>query len=459
MRVRTAVLVALFVAIAIAPARGVGRPGITPVACPVQTWEPMDATFEALAGAKAYFGSYSGGIYRIEIPAKWNGELMLSAHGFTTNAGPQGSRLRVGLPGIRQHLIDNGFAWAASSYRCNGYVPGMGLEDTMALVDLFTKFNNGTAPRRTYLTGGSMGGHVTLLGMHEFPTSFAGGLAMCPAGPELFDHFTAVGAAAEVITGVKFQKTDTVQQDMAKITELLGQPPNYTEKGRQLASVEINISGGPRPFAVEGLASRFIGNISGGALAGGTSPSNRAVTNSHIKCLIDEDLGLSADKLNSLAGGKPATAGQAQPRRQPSPRRHGTVRRTGSVRREDRTASAHDARHRRSLRADSPGTDPQPRRHGSREGGSAGSAHLPDSRALRIQRAGAGAGVRRSGELGAERGEAEGRQYLWRHARRRPDVHQPAAQGRSWNSTGSETLTIGDLRFGDWRFTNRLMNQ
>src|SRR5262245_28490389 len=306
MRVRTAVLVALFVAIAIAPARGVGRPGITPVACPVQTWEPMDATFEALAGAKAYFGSYSGGIYRIEIPAKWNGELMLSAHGFTTNAGPQGSRLRVGLPGIRQHLIDNGFAWAASSYRCNGYVPGMGLEDTMALVDLFTKFNNGTAPRRTYLTGGSMGGHVTLLGMHEFPTSFAGGLAMCPAGPELFDHFTAVGAAAEVITGVKFQKTDTVQQDMAKITELLGQPPNYTEKGRQLASVEINISGGPRPFAVEGLASRFIGNISGGALAGGTSPSNRAVTNSHIKYLIDEDLGLSADKLNSMARRKAA---------------------------------------------------------------------------------------------------------------------------------------------------------
>jgi hypothetical protein len=31
-----------------------------------------------------------------------------------------------------------------------------------------------------------MGGHVTLPGMQEFPTSFAGGLAMWPAGPELF---------------------------------------------------------------------------------------------------------------------------------------------------------------------------------------------------------------------------------------------------------------------------------
>ncbi len=305
MRARRLILAALFIVVSIAPARGVGRPGITPVACPSQTWEPMDPAFDALPGAKSYAGSYSGGVYRIEIPDKWNGELMLSAHGFTTNAGAQGSRLRVGSPAIRQHLIDNGFAWAASSYRCNGYVPGMGLEDTMALVDLFTRFNSGTAPRRTYLTGTSMGGHVTLLGMHEFPTSFAGGLAMCPAGPELFDYFTAVGAAAEVITGVQFHE-NSLREDTAKIAELVGQPPNYTEKGRQLASVEINISGGPRPFAVEGLASRFVGNISGGALAGGTSPSNRAVTNTHFKYAVDEDLGISAAKLNASVRRKAA---------------------------------------------------------------------------------------------------------------------------------------------------------
>jgi dienelactone hydrolase len=281
------------------PAAGVGRPGITPVACPSQTWEPGDAPFEALPGAKAHFGSYDGGIYRIEIPEKWNGELMLSAHGFVSNAGPQGSRLRVNSPGIRQHLIDSGFAWAASSYRCNGYIPGIGLQDTMALVDLFTRFNNGVAPRRTYLTGTSMGGHVTLLGMHEFPTSFAGGLAMCPAGPELFDFFTAVGAAAEVVTGVQFKDAATMKQDLQRMAEILGQPPNYTAKGRQLASVEIHLSGGPRPFAVEGLASRFLPNISGAALAGVKSPSSRVVTNAHYKYHLDADLGLSAAKLDA----------------------------------------------------------------------------------------------------------------------------------------------------------------
>ena len=280
------------------PISGIGRPGITPVACPQQDWQFSDASFQSLPGAKAFFGRYDGGLYRIEIPERWNGELMLSAHGFTTNGGPRGSELRVGVPLIREHLIQEGFAWAASSYRCNGYVPGVGLQDTMALTDLFTRFNDGKAPERVYLTGGSMGGHVTLLGMHEFPTSFAGGLAMCPAGPELFDYFAAVGAAAEVITGIQFKQPSTVSDDLRTMTAILGTPPDYTDKGRQLASVEINLSGGPRPFAVEGLAARFIQNISGGALAGSTSPSARAASTEQVRYSLENGLGLTSEQLN-----------------------------------------------------------------------------------------------------------------------------------------------------------------
>jgi len=286
--------------------QAVGKPGITPIACPQQTWAPDDPAFEPLSGAKAFFGSYAGGIYKIEIPDTWNGELVLVAHGFVTNGGAEGSRLRVNAPGIREHLIERGFAWAASSYRCNGYVPGIGLEDTMALTDLFTRFNGGSAPRRVYLTGTSMGGHVTLLGMHEFPTAFAGGMAMCPAGPELFDYFTAVGAAAEAITGVTFRDPSKVGQDVRAMSELLGEPPNYTEKGRQLASVEVELSGGPRPFAAQGLRARFLQNISGAALAGSQTPSNRAATNSAYRYRIDETLGLSSDKLNTMVRRKPA---------------------------------------------------------------------------------------------------------------------------------------------------------
>jgi pimeloyl-ACP methyl ester carboxylesterase len=286
---------------------GRGRPGITPVPCPEQTWQFGDAAFEGLEHAKAFFGRYDGGLYRIEIPDTWNGELVLYAHGFVGNGGATGSLLRVGNHSIRDHLISEGFAWAASSYRCNGYVPGIGLQDTMALSDLFTKANNGRAPTRTYLTGTSMGGHVTLLGMQEFPTSFAGGLAMCPAGSELFDFFGAVSAAAEVVASVQFHP-ESLQQDVAKMTAVFGTPPDYTDKGRQLASIEIQISGGPRPFALEGLASRFVANFSTSpaALVGGTTPVNRALTNTHVRYAIDDGLGLSADVLNAQVRRKAA---------------------------------------------------------------------------------------------------------------------------------------------------------
>ena len=101
-------------------ASALGRPGVTPVPCPSQEWQPGDPKFEALPGAKTFFGTYDGGLYRIEIPDNWNGELALYAHGFVSNGGAQGSALRVGNSQIREHLIKNGYAWAASSYRCDG---------------------------------------------------------------------------------------------------------------------------------------------------------------------------------------------------------------------------------------------------------------------------------------------------------------------------------------------------
>jgi dienelactone hydrolase len=311
MRMRTFVGALIVAAIAVVaserPRAEVGKPGVTPVPCPTQEWQLGEANFEPLPAAKAFFGKYDGGLYRIEIPDNWNGDLVLFAHGFVSNAGVNGSMLRVGTHRFREHVVKEGYAWAASSYRCNGYVPGQGLLDTMALMDLFKQSNGGRAPTRTYLTGESMGGHVTLLGMQEFPTTFAGGLAMCPAGSELFDFFAASSAAAEVITGVQFH-ADGIQQDVAKMTEILGKPPDYTEKGRQLASVEIQISGGPRPFAMEGLSSRFLANASTsqGALLGSTTPGNRAVDTAHIKYTVGDGVGLSADTLNATARRKTA---------------------------------------------------------------------------------------------------------------------------------------------------------
>src|SRR5260370_15365317 len=89
--------------------------------------------------------------------------------------------LRVGNHSIREHLIKEGFAWAASSYRCNGYVPGQGLLDTMALTDLFTKANGGRAPPRAYLTRPPLGGPRPPLGAHPRPPPFSRAPSVGPA--------------------------------------------------------------------------------------------------------------------------------------------------------------------------------------------------------------------------------------------------------------------------------------
>lgn len=289
-----------------------GKPGITPAPCPDQRWEETDATFAALAGAKAFSGHNDGGVYRIEIPDNWNGELVLWAHGYVGTTGAQGSRLRVAVPGVgqgspfREHLVTHGFAWAASSYRCNGYVPGQGLLDTLALIDVFKGVNGGKAPQRTYLTGASMGGHVTLLGMQEFPTTFAGGLALCASGPGEMDFLTSVSAASEYISGVTV--TDAARdQDVARLTTILGKPPAYTDKGRQLASIQVQISGGPRPFALEGLASRFIENAS--TVAGrGDEIWNRVASNTDARYHVDDGLGLTDAAINNSVRRKAADA-------------------------------------------------------------------------------------------------------------------------------------------------------
>ena len=66
---------------------------------------------------------------------------------------------------------------------------------------------------------------------------------MSPAGPELFDYYAAMSAAAEVVTGVQFHAT-TITTDATKMAEMLGKPPEYTDKGRQLRRHQVQVSGG-----------------------------------------------------------------------------------------------------------------------------------------------------------------------------------------------------------------------
>lgn len=258
---------ALVLVLAALPGVSLAQPAIpfTPVPCPDQAWEYADPSITPLPGARAFAGRSDGGLYQVEVPDSWNGELVLYAHGAVRNTGPTGSRLRVETPLLRRHLIERGFAWAASSYRCNGSIYGIGLVDTMALSEVVARVNPGRAPARTYLVGQSLGGRAVLLGIRFFPERFAGALAMCAVGQETNDLRAAISAAAEAITGIAIDR-DNIDASMARIEQVVGSASRLTERGRQLASFQIESTGGPRPFAVEGLANRLLANARDGAV-------------------------------------------------------------------------------------------------------------------------------------------------------------------------------------------------
>ncbi|MGB6837763.1 MAG: prolyl oligopeptidase family serine peptidase [Dehalococcoidia bacterium] len=273
------------------------RLAVTPVE---QSFVLADPSFEALPGAQALFGEYEGGGYRFEVPDDWNGDLVMWAHGFRGF----GRTLTVDMPPLRQHFIDEGFAWAASSYRENGYVPGIGAEDTLALIEVFEREVG--QPERTYLFGASMGGHVTVLSLEQRPQAYDGALALCGvvSGVDILDFLVNYMLVAAYVTEVDLAEAladpeafaDAVEE---QIIPALGGPGNYTEKGRQFASVIKHLSGGPRPWWQEGFDDRFEPNfellISAVAAPGG---GNLAASNLDTVYHIDPGLGLTDEELN-----------------------------------------------------------------------------------------------------------------------------------------------------------------
>jgi pimeloyl-ACP methyl ester carboxylesterase len=207
--------------------------------------------FDALPGTTTtrYWGVHAGAGYRIEVPENWNGDLVLYAHGFRGT----GLELTVDPPRIRQYLVANGFAWAASSYSKNGYDVKQGVKDTHALGTLFRGLV--ANPRRTYITGHSMGGHVTGVAIEQYPRAYAGALPMCGVmgDAELFDFFLDFGLVAQALAGVPAEfpaPADFLTEVVPQVKAALGPafPFALNPSGLALAGVTQMQTGGPRPL-------------------------------------------------------------------------------------------------------------------------------------------------------------------------------------------------------------------
>lgn len=264
----------------------------------------VDATklpFNALPGTSTtrYWGVHNGAGYRIEVPDNWNGDLVLYAHGFRGT----GLELTVSDPRIRGSLVGQGYAWAASSYSKNGYDVRQGVKDTHALGEVFSGLVG--HPRRTWITGHSMGGHITGVAIEQYARAYVGALPMCGVmgDSELFDYFLDFNLVAQALAGVPAQfpfPADYQTAVVPGVKAALG--PAYpfvlNAQGLNLRGVTQNISGGPRPAFATSFAAwgnfLFTVGVTGGTL--GVAPGN-VQDNSGTEYQIDSDPALSADEI------------------------------------------------------------------------------------------------------------------------------------------------------------------
>lgn len=230
-----------------------------------------DPEFEPLPGATAQWGVIEGAGYRIEVPDHWNGDLVLWAHGFTglneAGDGPT-PELSFSMPD-RALTLAAGAAWATSTYRAPGYVPGLGVDDLLLAKDKMAELYD--PPARTFCMGGSMGGATAQLMAQEFPQEIDGALALCGALGNVWvaDYLAAWHTLAMWFLGQPPRRVDAA--GLLEWSQPLGVADDdgnlqLSEDGERFAAVLEQLTGGPRWGFREGLAAQWNTSFAVGAL-------------------------------------------------------------------------------------------------------------------------------------------------------------------------------------------------
>lgn len=127
-------------------------------------------------------GEIDGARFRVEVPAKWNGTLLLYSHGLYGPGFVPDELELVNQAAARPQLLAHGYALAASLYRTpNGYPVQQALDDQQRLIDWFNAQVG--RPRRVIAWGASGGGLISVLLGERHPRRIDGVVSMCgPVG-------------------------------------------------------------------------------------------------------------------------------------------------------------------------------------------------------------------------------------------------------------------------------------
>lgn len=252
-----AVAAAVFTVGALAPVPAAAH-GSVPTDQPLPTYTitnpPLAPVLVGGVASHVLQGVHGHAGYIVEIPPRWNGDLVMWSHGYRGN----GHVLTVDPPayGMRDKLLGQGYAWAASSYYDNGFDTRAGVLSTKDLADHFKHLVG--KPHRVYITGVSMGGYVVGRSVEQYPFFYDGALPMCGVlgDQTLMDFFLDYNLVAQALAGRQTYPlpadylTTVVPQIQAAlgigtITPIAPEPAN--DLGRQLRAITVELSGGPRP--------------------------------------------------------------------------------------------------------------------------------------------------------------------------------------------------------------------
>ena len=136
------------------------------------------AVLSASAAAQQHItGTLSdGATYVIDVPANWNGALLLYSHGYV-NPGAPNPALDMSDPFTGAYTLAAGFALAGSSYANTGWAVREAIPDQIATLDAFESMFG--TPLQTIAWGHSLGGEVTAALVQQFPARFAAAQPMC----------------------------------------------------------------------------------------------------------------------------------------------------------------------------------------------------------------------------------------------------------------------------------------
>ncbi len=140
-------------------------------------WLLFSTAARAQAGATTTTGTLSdGATYLIQVPAAWNGTLLLYSHGYVTPGSANPARVGADVATI-QVLLQSGYALAGSSYSTTGWSIHEALQDQIALLDLFDATIG--HPTHTIAWGHSLGGIITAGLIQRYPQRFDAAMPMC----------------------------------------------------------------------------------------------------------------------------------------------------------------------------------------------------------------------------------------------------------------------------------------